>query len=270
MKLILTYIPFFLVSILYASDPILEDLNLNFAKGKNVKGIKIWKVNTNNHDDQLMVRHIKFDQKESVDRIEEFVYDNAEQIKTKYAFVYKYNKQKQLDQIVCQMDGTPYKFIRQFYNGSYLIRQVHFQTKTSFDYVEGYDYYPDGKVSRSYINKVPSKLMISRLHKYSSTGLLEQVIVKQNKIATQNWFYTYSKDQENILIKDIQGNKIGHKVTKYYDNERIYFVEESNLNKYEKIEFEYYQNQLLKIIRRYNSPGKLAQYYYELEYEFFD
>jgi hypothetical protein len=42
------------------------------------------------------------------------------------------------------------------------------------------------------------------------------------------------------------------------------------LNKYEKIEYEYYQNNLVKLIKRYNSPNRPAKFYYELEYEFFN
>lgn len=255
---------------LLAGDPVLEKMDLSFAGTKNVRGIKVWKVNTIDHDDQHMVEVVNYKDDGKVDRVKEMIIADDGGIKSKYSQIYIYNNLGLLEDIVCKKDGVPYKSIRQFYNGKTKIRQVHFQTKTSFDYVEGYDYYPNGKVMRTYTNEVPAKLMMSKLHKYQEDGKLEQVMVKRNKLTIENWFYTHTDNVERIIIQDVASNDIGSITTVYRPDGQVLSVEHALLNKYEKIEYEYYQNNLVKLIKRYNSPNRPAKFYYELEYEFFD
>ena len=203
-------------------------------------------------------------------RIDTLIYfQNESATRIKYENYYTY-KRGVLYEVICKKNGKPFKGVRYHFEGDKCVKRVHSKIGGSFDFVEGFSFYPDGKLLKKYTNNVSRKQMTSEIYQYGKDNKLQLVQVKRDNVLIERKVYLVSKMEHKVRIINNSKVEIGIEEFKFARGNQLSYYKLDRKGDFKEVKFEFYQNELVKKIFVNNSKSSQSPYYYEIEYAFFE
>lgn len=263
----------FILSIVLQSSfgqEVIDWIDKDLLKQKNVQSVKVWKINSSDKEDLYVFESIYFNEHHLIDSIIDVDY-NEDGSKYRLKHEYKYDDRDRVVNIMTSKNGQTHLKEDLYFEGDKLTRRVVTEAGKDLSYSENFYYYPNGLLSKKVENHVKTKIMKSYLYKYNEKDQPIMMIGKYGKVTFETVKYEYLETGDvKTSYFDKDQKVLKTKFEKYNDKHQIQWYEKLFGGNYLKWEFEYYKNDLIKILKRYTQKGSTNKYYFELEYQFFE